>query len=157
LEVQPAILVKVKVTLPKPTPVTTPAFVTVAIPVLLLVHVPPVVGDNVVLAPTQIVLGPVIFTIGFGLTVITLLGNEIQPVVAFVNLNVTEPAATPVAIPELLMVAILVLLLDHVPPVAGLKEVVFPTHIVFDPVRLITGLSFMVMVYVDSFVHDPEL
>lgn len=152
MEVHPvAAFVNVKVTLPNPTPVTTPAFVIVAIPVLLLVHVPPVVGDNVVLAPTQMVLGPVIFTIGFGFTVTTLLGNDVQPVMLLVKVKVAEPPATPVTIPELFTVALLVLLLDQVPPVDGLNDVVFPTHMVFDPVKLITGLSFIVIVYVDSF------
>jgi hypothetical protein len=37
-------LVKVKVTVPVPTPVRTPAFVTVAMAVLLLLQVPPVFG-----------------------------------------------------------------------------------------------------------------
>ena len=41
-------LVKVKVAVPAATPFTTPAFVTVATPGLLLIHVPPEVGDKVV-------------------------------------------------------------------------------------------------------------
>ena len=43
--------VKVNVAVPAPTEVTTPAFVTVATDVLLLTHVPPVVGERVVVAP----------------------------------------------------------------------------------------------------------
>ena len=43
-----AVFVKVKVVDPVETPFTTPAFVTVAIPGLVLTHVPPEVGDNVV-------------------------------------------------------------------------------------------------------------
>ena len=46
------VLVKVIIAVPCDTPVTTPVFVTVATPVLLLDHVPPVVGDNVQLFPT---------------------------------------------------------------------------------------------------------
>src|SRR3990170_6365981 len=42
------VFVKVNVALPAETPVTTPAFVTVATAVLLLVHVPPDVGDKVI-------------------------------------------------------------------------------------------------------------
>lgn len=61
--------VNMNVTTPAPTPVTTPPFVTVAIDVLLLVHVPPVVGDNVVVPPPQIVVAPVILTAGLTLTV----------------------------------------------------------------------------------------
>ena len=57
----------VNVTEPAATPVITPAFVTVAIDVLLLVQVPPVVGDNVAVLPTHTVAGAV--TVGFALTV----------------------------------------------------------------------------------------
>jgi len=46
-EVQPvAVSVKVNVAEPAATPVTTPPLVTLAIPALLLVHEPPVEGDN---------------------------------------------------------------------------------------------------------------
>ena len=45
--------VKVNVTLPAATPVTTPAFVIVATAGLLLTHVPPVVGDIVMVLPAQ--------------------------------------------------------------------------------------------------------
>jgi len=61
--------VKVNVAVPAATPVTTPAEVTVATDGLLLTHVPPVVGDRVVVAPTQIGLLPVMLTVGNGLTV----------------------------------------------------------------------------------------
>ena len=46
------VLVKVNVAVPAVTPVATPAFVTFAINGLLLVQVPPVVGDNVIVLPT---------------------------------------------------------------------------------------------------------
>ena len=42
---------KVKVTLPAATPVTSPALVTVALVASLLIHVPPVVGDKVIVLP----------------------------------------------------------------------------------------------------------
>ena len=45
--------VKVKVTLPVATPVANPALVTVAFVASLLVQVPPVVGDSVIVLPTQ--------------------------------------------------------------------------------------------------------
>ena len=62
---QPVIvLVKVKVALPAATPVTTPALVTVAFVTSLLAQVPPAVGDKVVVAPTQILLLPVMLTTG---------------------------------------------------------------------------------------------
>ena len=56
-----------KVTVPAATPVITPAFVTVATAVLLLAHVPPLVGDKVAVLPTHTVAGAV--TVGFALTV----------------------------------------------------------------------------------------
>ena len=59
----------VKVAVPAATPVTTPAFVTVAIALLLLTHVPPVVGDKVVVDPTHTDVLPVILTVGSAFTV----------------------------------------------------------------------------------------
>ena len=50
----------------------------------LLVQVPPVVGDKVVVAPTQMVLEPVIFTTGKAVTVTGALAADTQPVLALV-------------------------------------------------------------------------
>ena len=61
-ELQPVAFSNTKVTVPGETPVTTPVFDTVAIPVLLLVHTPPLLGDKVEVSPTQILLGPVTLT-----------------------------------------------------------------------------------------------
>ena len=56
VELQPVdVCVNVKVVEPAATPVIIPAFVTVAIEVLLLNHVPPVVGESVAVLPTQTV------------------------------------------------------------------------------------------------------
>ena len=113
------------VTEPGATPVTTPALVTVATDVLLLVHVPPLVGDNVTVLPTHTDAGAV--TVGNAFTVT----DEVvlvHPVVPSVNVNVTVPAATPVITPALVTVAIAVLLLVHVPPLVGDKVAVLPTH-----------------------------
>ena len=64
-EMQPVVvLVKVKVADPPETPDTKPAFVTVATALLLLAQVPPVVGESVVVAPTQIEFDPVMLTTG---------------------------------------------------------------------------------------------
>ena len=52
------VFVKVKLTLPEDKPVTTPEFVTVALDVSLLTHVPPAAGDNCIVLPTQTALGP---------------------------------------------------------------------------------------------------
>lgn len=54
----------VKLAEPRLTPVTIPELDTVATDGLLLVHVPPLVGDNVVMLPIQILPGPVMETDG---------------------------------------------------------------------------------------------
>jgi len=133
--------VKVNVTLPAATPVITPALVTVATEVLLLVHVPPVVGDNVAVLPTHTEDGAV--TTGRALTVtdeVVLL----QLVVPSVNVKVTLPAATPVITPALVTVATVLSLLTQVPPVVGDSVAEPPTHI--DDGAVTTGGEFIVMV-----------
>ena len=123
---QPVVeLLKLKFTLPDETPVTIPALVTVALLLLLLVHVPPVVGDKVIVLPTQTE-GPALTT-GKALTV-TAEVVALQPVVLSVNINVTLPAAIPVTIPALVTVALAASLLDQVPPVTGEIVIVLPTH-----------------------------
>lgn len=145
-----AVLVKVKVVVPAAIPVTNPTFVTVATAVLLLIHVPPVVGDNVVVAPTQTEVEPVILTAGLGLIVIALVGFDVQPVEVFVKVKVTEPAATPVTTPAFVTVATAVLLLTQVPPVVGESVEVDPIHIVVDPVMLTVGFTIVVIADVGS-------
>ena len=63
-----AVSVNVNVTLPAATPVTTPPFVTVAFKSSLLTHVPPVVGDKVIVLPKHT--DEAAFTAGVGFTVI---------------------------------------------------------------------------------------
>jgi hypothetical protein len=70
------LFVNVNVAVPAATPVTTPVFVTVATDVLLIVHVPPVVGLNAVVEPTHIALPPVILTTGFVETFINAIGDD---------------------------------------------------------------------------------
>jgi hypothetical protein len=75
------VFVKVNVALPALTPVTRPALVTVATVVLLLVQVPPVVGLNVAVLPTQTAAGAV--TVGLGETVtitVFVSGQTIAPI-----------------------------------------------------------------------------
>jgi hypothetical protein len=120
------VLVNVNVTLPAPTGVANPPFVTVATLVLLLVHVPPVPGANVIVFPIhKLVCGTV--NTGNPL-IVTELVVELQPVVVLVNVNVTLPAPTGVTNPPFVTVATLVLLLVHVPPVPGVKVIVLPRH-----------------------------
>jgi len=144
--------VNVNVTLPAATPVTTPAFVTAATAVLLLIQVPPVVGDKVIVLPAHIVEEGV-FTVGFAFTVtdeVVLL----HPVLVSVKVNVTLPAATPVTTPAFVTVATAVLLLTHVPPVVGDKVIVLPTHIVEEGVVTV-GKSLTVMVPVAMTTPQP--
>ena len=135
--------VNVNVAEPAATPVTTPAEVTVATDGLLLTHVPPVVGDKVVVAPMHIELLPVMLTVGKALTV-TAVVVLLQLVVDEVNVNVAEPAATPVTTPAEVIVATDGLLLTQVPPVVGDKVVVDPIHIELLPVMLTVGKTFTV-------------
>ena len=104
--VHPVILsVKVKVGLPAATAVTTPVVgSTVAKAILLLTHVPPVVGDKVVDPPTQIELLPVMPTAGEASTVTAAVVAE-HPVAVLVNVKVGLPAETPVTTPAFVTVA----------------------------------------------------
>lgn len=79
IEEQPTSEVKMKVTTPSATPVTTPPLVIVAIASSLLSHVPPVEGDKVVVLPIQISEGPVMFTVGLGMMAILVIGSDAQP------------------------------------------------------------------------------
>lgn len=124
---------------PAETPVTTPALVTVATAGLLLVQVPPVVGDKVVVDATQILEAPVMLTTGIPFTVTAGVDADKQPVVALVKVKTAVPAETPVTTPALVTVATAGSLLDHVPPDVGETPVMSPTQISLDPVRLTEG------------------
>jgi hypothetical protein len=143
--------VNVNVAVPPPTPVTTPAFVTVAIALLLLAHVPPVLGLSVVVDPSHMVLAPVILTVGFTLTVNGAVATEVHPLLVNVYVNVAVPADTAVIKPALLIVATDVLLLTHVPSVIGLTVVVPPIHNeVLAPVIFVVGRALTVIALVAS-------
>lgn len=157
-ETQPVlVLVKVNVAVPAETPVTTPVLVTVATAGLLLVQVPPLVGESVVVAPTHIDDIPVILTTGMALTVTGSVGVDIQPVIELVNVKVTDPADTPVTIPLLVTVAMAGLLLDHTPPVVGDKVVLAPTQMLLPPVMLTTGSAFTVTAEVAGDTHPVDV
>lgn len=141
---------------PAVTPVTTPALVTDATVGALLVQVPPVVGDKVVVVPTQIVFAPVIFTTGRALMVTTEVGKETQPVLELVYIKVAVPAKTPVTTPELVTVATAGLLLAHVPPEFGDKEVVPATQMLLAPVILTTGMASTVTGSVEADTHPLD-
>ncbi len=144
--IQPVdVCVNVKVTDPAATPVITPALVTVANALLLLVQVPPVVGDNVAVLPTQTVDGAVTVGNAFTVTADVVAG---QPVDVCVKVKVAVPAATAVTTPALVTVAMALLLLTQVPPVVGDNVVVKPTHTDALPVMLTVGKAFTVIVAV---------
>ena len=135
--------VKVQVADPAETPVTTPAFVTVAVAGLLLTHVPPIVGDKVVVAFMHIEEAPVILTVGEAFTV-TADVVLLHPVEVSVKVKVAVPAETPVTTPASVTVATAGLLLTHVPPLVGDKVVVPFTQIKTAPVMLTVGFAFTV-------------
>src|ERR1043166_4771101 len=114
---------------PADTPVTTPVVEPiVATPVLLLLQVPPPVPSlNVVVAPWQILVTPVIGR-GDGYTVTVMAAA--QPVLRVYEM-VEVPAATPVTIPvdEPIVATVVLLLVQIPPPVASLNVVVDPAQI----------------------------
>ena len=121
------------VDVPDDMPVTIPVEEpTVAIPVLPLVHVPPLVASlKVVVKPAQTDAVPVIDD-GNGFTVATIV--VIQPV-ARVYVIVEVPDDTPVTMPvDEPIVAMPVLPLVHVPPPASLSVVVKPAQTTAVPV-----------------------
>ena len=129
------VLVKVRVTEPALTPETTPALVTEAMALLLLAHVPPVAGVTLALEPAQTEVAPP--SVGPAVTLAAIV--FVQPVVVLVNVRVAEPAATPETTPALVTVAMELLLLTHVPPVAGVTLAVPPAQ------RLSDGVGAMVL------------
>ena len=138
---QPPVAVNMNVAVPALTALTSPVLLTVATAPFVLAHVPPVVGDSCVVAPIQIKLAPVMFTVGLLITVIGDVGAEVQPVKVDVKVKVTVPTPTPVTRPLFATVAIPLLLLCHVPPVVGDNWDVKPTQMVLRPVIDTVGLS----------------
>lgn len=116
----PLLEVKVKVEVPAAIPVTIPELLTDATDKLELVHTPAETGDTVTLVVLSIHIGegPAKDTTGLAATV-TVSGVEEQEVPACVNTKEDVPAAIPDTTPKLVMVAIPVFELDHVPPVVG--------------------------------------
>src|SRR5260221_5450112 len=96
------------------TPVATPALVTVAREGLLLTHVPPLIGLNVIVNPIH-KLDDGTLTVGSAL-IVTADVVLLQVVVVLVNVKVTLPAATPVTTPALVTVASEGLHLNNIRP-----------------------------------------
>ena len=108
--------VKINVVFPEAIPVTNPLPSMLAIAGLLLIHVPPVVGDNCTVFPIQIEPGDKTTGKGFTVTAVVVL---LQLEEESVKVNVTFPAAIPLTIPALVTAAIDELLLTQAPPVTG--------------------------------------
>jgi hypothetical protein len=145
------VCVNVKLTDPVVIGLITPAEVTVAIEVLLLIQVPPEVGVSVDVDPKHKDAGSEIF--GFA-KMVTELEVRAQPVVEFANVKVTFPGATGVTVPSGVTVAILELLEVQVPPEVGDNVVFVPIQIAEGTV--IIGSGFTVMLFV-GFEAQPEV
>ena len=127
----PLLLVYVIVVVPGFTPVTTPALLTVATPVLEDVHGLTAAGVpdpvNVMVAPSHTAVGPVIVGNAFTVTVAVL----VQPLL-LVYVIVVVPAETPVTTPALLTVATPVFDDVHGLTAAGVPE---PVNVVVAPIQ----------------------
>ena len=86
----PEVSVNVKLAEPAEIPVTTPLLLMVATETLLLLHVPPVEGKNVVVVPIQISGSPDKNTFGLPFTVNGEVGFDTHPEDC-VNIKVTIP------------------------------------------------------------------
>ena len=123
------------VAVPAATPDTMPDVPMVATPVLLLAHVPPlVVDDKVVVEPAHTEVVPVI-TAGSALTVYTAVPTQ-PPLTVYEMVVVPAAKVVTTPVPDTI-VATLVLLLVHVPPLVGLLSVLpLPTHAANVPVMV---------------------
>jgi len=133
------------------------AYVPAAVPVGAVVTLPPLAAVyQTMLSPAPGVALPVCATPskqtvtpapvgveGRGL-IVTLAVVLLQVVVPSVNVKVTLPVAIPVTNPALVTVALVRSLLTHVPPDAGDKVIVLPTH-KFAEGALTTGCALMVV------------
>ncbi len=116
------VFVKVNVTLPALMPVITPAFVIVAIAVLLLIQVPPEAGNNECVSLTQRLLLRGKFPMVGKALIVTVFVVLLHPVDVLVYENVTVPAPTGVISPLFNIVATPILLLLQVPPADGVAK-----------------------------------
>jgi len=122
------------VTEPALTAVAMPELFIVATDVLLLVHTPPDPGESVVVFPTHTDVGPVTLADGLDSTVKGDETLEIHPVFVDVKVNVTDPGAIAVTMPDAFICAIAGLLLVQYPLVDAVSVVLEPTHILVVPV-----------------------
>jgi hypothetical protein len=129
-------------------PVTNPEVETVAIPVLLLLHVPPAVASNTdAVVPLHTKEVPVIGNIGFTVATIVALHPVVPAKYVMIAVPPTTPVTTPLPEPT---VAIAVLAELQVPDPAGSFNVtVAPAHTgalpVIAPGKLLTVIAVVVI------------
>jgi hypothetical protein len=136
--------------LPVTMPVTTPEEFTVAMPVLPLLHVPPVVVSPKEIVPPWHALATPVIDAGTGLTVtaVVLVQPDEEVYVIIEVAGLVLPVKIPVTTPEEFTVAIPVLPLFHVPPVVVSPNVVVaPWHTFVVPV-ITAGNGFTVTMLV---------
>ena len=124
----------------------TPTLVIVAIDVLLLDHVPPVVGDKVCFSFTQISLFVGKLVIVGSAFIITVFVFLLHPVAELVNVKVTAPGAIAFITPAFVTVANALLLLVQVPPEDGVRFPLLPIHNLVGAVTIGVGLTTTVIV-----------
>src|SRR5664279_3662476 len=143
------------VAVPAATPVTIPPL-TVAIAALLVLHTPPdVASDRVIAEPLQTLVAPDIAgTTGVAFTVIDFVELTEPQVVVTVYLIVAVPAATPVTTPPL-TVAIAALLVLHTPPGVASESVIDePLQTAAAPVIANTvGAALTVIIVLTAVIH----
>jgi hypothetical protein len=138
------------VTVPTEIALTKPALVTVAIALLLLVQLPPVVGDNMAVAPRHTEAGADTTGNAFTVTAVVVLLQFVEP---SIKVNVTVPGDTPVMTPAFVTDAMLLLLLVHAPPLVGDKASVEPTQTDAGAVTIGSGFIVIVWLQVDVFAQ----
>lgn len=136
--------INVNVALPTDFPVTIPELFILATPLLLLIHIPPEVGDNEVVLLTQIPAAPKRETSGIPTTAIGVDNTAVQPSVDINKID-AFPLPTPVITPVVDMVTILSSDEDQTPLTDALTNVFSPPHIVEGPFNDTERSLFIVM------------
>ena len=117
-DAQPVVAsVNINFATPAVKPVTVPALFTLATKGAVDAHVPPVVGDKVVVPLIHIESFPEILAVGFNFTSTEMV--LLQPVAVSEYVSIDDPVETPVTTPALVTVATAGEPDVHVPPVAG--------------------------------------
>ena len=140
------------VVVPIPTLVTTPVALTVATPVLVLLHVPPA-GESVRLAvpPRHMVTGDGVIGPAPALTVTVAVAKH-EPIVYDM---VTVPAVTPVTTPDALTVAFALPALHTPPVVTSVRLTVAPVQTV--AVAGVIGVAELLTVTITEEAHPPTI